>query len=324
MKPMLAGKFREEKVKGVLAFRDLTGQIKYDGIRVFIRNGIAYTRSLKPVRAESFQSWVAHNKRYLEGLDGEVTCGDIYAENCYHRTMTFMMSYNKPDEFTLNLFDKWDDDGSHEFRYDAARRVMEYYQSSVDPAIAARLALAPNRQLRTIEDVWEFHNEEVEKGGEGIILRDPHSYYKHGRGSPVQVDCVKMKEGGWVDTEVTCTGYYEEMHNANEATTNALGHTERSGHKENLIGKGTLGGFEVSGRLIDGRSFEGRIGGGPGLTHELRASLWAERETLPGRLIKMSYFNVGIKDKPRFPKFLGFRDPDDLCPPEEAQGDLFD
>lgn len=318
MKPMLAGKFVEEKAERQLP---LYGQIKYDGIRIFERDGIATTRSLKAARSTQLQSFFAHNKDFLRGLDGEIICGDPHAEGCYSRTDSAVMSYDKPHEdMRFYVFDKWDEPGNFEERMSVVEEICGHF--TMDNLVGDVKVLPAERHLFwTMDEVWEFYEEQTLLGHEGIILRRPDSYYKFGRGSPVQCECIKMKEGGWIDTEVIITGTYEENENTNEATINALGHTERSGHKENLIGKNTLGGFEIKGKLWDGRAFEGRCGGGPGLTHELRKQFWTNRDQLSGRVAKIKYFKIGVKDKPRFPQFLGFRDELDMD--EEQQLDLF-
>jgi DNA ligase-1 len=217
------------------------------------------------------------------------------------------------------MFDKWDEPGTFEQRLQV---IEDLHSSWVRDGGSDTLRLAETTLLWNMDDIWEFHDNAISMGQEGIILRDPKSYYKFGRGSPVQCELIKMKEGGWVDTEVLITGFNEENENTNEQTRDNLGNAQRSGHKENLIGKGTLGSFDVNGYLVeDGRSFECRVGSG--LDASQRAEIWANKADYLGRFIKIKYFNRGIKDKPRFPIFLGFRSTDDMEPEAVKQLDLF-
>lgn len=313
MKPQLAGKFVEEKVAKMLP---LIGQVKYDGIRSFVRSGILWSRSIKAIRSEQIQSWCAHNRDFLEGLDGELICGPPTAPDCYTRTSSSVMSYNKPDEFCFYAFDKWDEPTPFKDRIEVVAELTSHFVMESGPT---RIVMAPNVMLNTMEEVWAFYEEQVLLGHEGIILRDPDSYYKYGRGSPVKCECIKMKEGGWVDTEVKIVEFHEQLHNANEATLDNLGNTERSGHKENLIGKGTLGSISVKGNFVDGGApFECRVG--TGLDDAIRQAVWDNPDEYKDLFVKMKYFTVGIKDKPRFPTFLGFRHPDDM---DLKQGELF-
>lgn len=315
MKPLLAGKFIEEKVAKKLP---LFGQTKFDGIRIFQNDGPT-TRSLLAPRSEQIHSFFSHNRDKLLGFDGEIICGEPEAKGCYSLTDSSVMSFNKPHEdMRYYVFDKWDEPLPFEERANIIDELCLKYENDWIGNI--RVIPAERKLLRTIEEVWEFYEEQTLIGHEGIILRRPDSYYKFGRGSPVQCECIKMKEGGWIDTEVLITGFYEENENTNEATLDNLGNTKRSGHKENLIGKETLGGLEISGKLFDGRNFEGRVGGGEGFTKLTRQRYWNTREDLVGKIAKIKYFKVGIKDKPRFPQFLGFRDPLDM---DEEQLDMF-
>ena len=105
-------------------------------------------------------------------------------------------------------------------------------------------------------------------------------------------------------------GFAEELHNENEARTNALGHTERSTHRENKSGKGRLGALVVEGI---GGGFEGvgfRIG--TGFSQEQREVYWEARDQLVGRVVKYRHQPHGGKDLPRIPSFLGFRAEEDL------------
>jgi hypothetical protein len=104
------------------------------------------------------------------------------------------------------------------------------------------------------------------------------------------------------------------MQNANEAKINANGHTERSGHKENLIGKNRLGAITLK-ISWKGKITEVRVGSG--FTATQRMTLWEDRDFLIGQTVKFRYFDVGCKDKPRFPTFLGFRDPYDMSGQKE-------
>jgi DNA ligase-1 len=161
----------------------------------------------------------------------------------------------------------------------------------------------------------------IAAGHEGGIIRGPDTRYKFGRGTNSKGDLLKLKR--FVDSEAVVIGVEEELHNANEATTNALGRTERSSHKANKVGKGTLGALVVRlladhGDIKAGTEF--RIG--TGFTAAMRASLWTEAIRrldatgspggLDGRIAKFKWFPVGSKDAPRHPVFLGWRSPDDL------------
>lgn len=309
MKPMLAGKYEQRHVEKWIDHEGCYVQAKYDGIRVFIRDGIAYTRSLKPVRSTQVQAMIAWNKEFFEGLDGEMICGEPTAPDCYRRTMSSVQSYDKPDDdLRFYIFDRWESVEDFSQRWPELRDLDKTF--SQGRAIAAETSL-----VFSIEDMTELERRALEQGHEGLILRRPTAYYKYGRGSPTKGELLKVKQ--FLDTEAMITGFKEEMENTNEATINELGHTERSGHQENLIGKGVLGAVIAEGVYENGTPYEVSIGSG--FSHALRQELWESRQSLIGKWVKFKYFPTGSKEAPRFPTFLGLRDGDDM----DTQGDLF-
>jgi DNA ligase-1 len=139
------------------------------------------------------------------------------------------------------------------------------------------------------------------------MIRDPNGPYKAGRSTLKEGYLLKLKR--FVDAEAEVVGYQELFHNANEATTNVFGRTERSGHRENMIPMGMLGALTVRG--INGTYKDRVFNVGTGYDEATRIQLWKERGTLAGRIITYRFQEIGSKDKPRVPTWQGFRDPAD-------------
>lgn len=152
-------------------------------------------------------------------------------------------------------------------------------------------------ELARLESVY------LAEGYEGGIIRMLGSAYKFGRSGKAG-PLLKLKR--YIDYEAEVLGAVEELHNENEARTNALGRTERSRHAENKTGKGTLGALIV--RALNGPHEGVEFKVGTGFTAAVRASLWDERTALGGRVAKIKSFPVGTKDRPRHPVWLGWRD----------------
>ena len=308
MKAMLASKWSDKHNSEMFP---LMAQPKLDGIRVLVGpDGYLYTRSLKPVRNQELQSLVRNHADVLMGMDAEIIVGDKTAEDCYRRTSSAVMSYENDDiaYATLCIFDKWDMLNTPAFeRYKALVSVRHTWPDWCE--------LVKTDLLRNYESLQKYENKRILEGHEGVILRHPERNYKAGRGSPTKGELIKLKR--FADMEGVVVNVHEEMHNGNEATVNALGYTEHSGHKENLIGKERLGALELK---IDEQKWpSGVVRVGSGFTALQRQSLWLNRQELIGKTVKFKYFEVGVKDAPRFPVFLGFRDVDDM---EPTQGKL--
>jgi hypothetical protein len=144
----------------------------------------------------------------------------------------------------------------------------------------------------------------LEGGYEGVMLRDPFGTYKFGR-STVR-DNILLKVKRFLDDEAVLIAIEEKMHNENEAQKDAFGRTKRSSSIAGLVGANTAGTLIVENK-------EGQVFGvGSGLNDLMRDEIWNNKEKYLGRLIKYKYFPQGVKDLPRHPVFLGFRDSDDL------------
>jgi len=307
MKPMLASKWCEIN-ESMFPF---WAQPKLDGIRVLVGDdGYLYTRSLKPVRNYKLQSIVRNHKDKLFGLDAEIIVGDKTAEDCYRRTSSAVMSFESEDikHATLHVFDIWNDKHhNYDERYSQLIQRMDDFPDWVQ--------VVQTILVSDMEMLNYYETRLLNEGHEGVILRRRDALYKRGRGTPNKGELIKLKR--FVDAEGIIVDVHEERHNANPAMINSQGYKEHSGHKENLIGKNTLGAIEVK---LDKKWRSEFVRIGTGFNAVQRTELWQKKDELIGKIVKYKYFEVGVKDAPRFPVFLSFRDPDDM---EPQQGDLF-
>lgn len=293
-KPMLAKDGDLTKIK----FPQML-QPKLDGIRASVVNGRLVSRTLKLIPNEEIQD--ALGRAEYEGLDGEIVVGDPRAEDAYRRTCSFVMASSKTGEpWTFYAFDRWNTGLPFNRRY---ADLEDECDASLLPDNVELVATLPVRDLEHLDalEAWL-----LAEGYEGAILRDPNALYKFGRSGKTG-PLLKVKR--FVDFEAKVIGVYEEQHNANAATTNALGRTERSSHKAGKIGKGTLGGLVLRGLNGPAEGVEFRCG--TGFDAAQRASYWDEYDhgnDLIDQTAKVKSFPIGVKDKPRHPVFLGWRD----------------
>ncbi len=287
MKPMLAAKYDPDKQR----FPALAS-VKIDGIRCLIKDGQALSRKLKLIPNKFVQAWVYDNPE-LEGMDGELMIGDMTDDDAFRRTTSGVMSMDGEPDFTFHAFDMWN---KSEVSFVQRLGILSRRARHVED----RLMLVPQQVVHNNEEVAAYLASCEKLGHEGIMLREPDSLYKFGRSTPNTQELVKVKS--FEDAEAVVIGYEEEMHNANEATVSELGKTKRSSHKANLHGKGTLGALHC--RMV-GKNVEFSIG--TGFNQDQRERYWRNRENLIGEIVKYRYFAGGMKDKPRFPTFVGFR-----------------
>jgi DNA ligase-1 len=164
--------------------------------------------------------------------------------------------------------------------------------------------------VNNLEELIALEEKFVNEGFEGLMLRKLDSVYKCGRGTLRAMDLVKVKR--FEDAEAIIIGYEEQMENTNEAEKDNFGRTKRSSAKAGLVGKGTLGRWNVRGigKKWDGVEFG--LGTAKGVTQERRQEWWNNREKLVGKIVTYKYQATGSVDAPRIPVFKWFRDKDDI------------
>jgi DNA ligase-1 len=269
---------------------------KLDGIRAVTGPVSMQSRSAKAI--PNFYVQDKLSKCLGLKLDGELIVGEPTHPLCYTMTSSGIMTRAGTPDFKYHVFDCFDDMGiGFAYRYEQLiGRVLKLK----DP----RIVVVDHREFMNLESLMEYEAEQVRLGYEGIMIRSPGGIYKQGRSTMKEGILCKVKR--FVDTEAVVVGYKERLHNANEATINALGYTDRSGHKDNLIPMDTLGAV-----VLRHPDFEETFDCGSGFTDSQRAEAWSRRfDDLVGSVATFKYQSSGVKDKPRFPIFLRWRKPE--------------
>lgn len=279
-KPVLASEADSQVVFPKLA------SVKLDGIRCVTKFGGALTRSLKPVPNQHIRDMLAP----YQDLDGEIIVGEPTAPDCYRTTNSAVMSHDGEPQFVFYVFDCLQNP-TNPF----SRRFSDLQMRNLPNFIK----VLPQVYVDSQERLDELYAHYLEQGYEGAILRNEKAVYKYGRETAKSQNMLKMKP--YADSEAVILSAYEAMENLNEAFTNELGQTERSTHAENKTGKGMVGGFIVR-DIKSGIEFNCSAGK---LNHEERTELWGK--DLTGKIFKYRSMSYGVKDKPRFPRFIGWR-----------------
>ena len=263
---------------------------KLDGIRCIVIDGVACSRNLKPIRNKHVQACIG--KPEYNNLDGELIVGDPFAKDCYLKTNSGVMSADGEPDFRFYVFDRID---MPSFQF-----ITRYQQIPSLPFVE----IVAQWECNSEAELLEIEAELLAKGAEGVMVRSIDGPYKFGRSTVKDRILGKLKR--FADAEYRVVGFQERMHNGNEAVTNALGHTERSSHKENKVGRGDLGALVLE--TADGQQFNC----GTGFDDATRVEIWANRHSYMGKFAKIKSFLIGVKDLPRFPVWLGWRDTIDM------------
>lgn len=288
-KPMLAATWEGEP----LSF-PVYATPKLDGIRALTIDGQLVSRTFKPIRNKSI---VEALNDLPNGMDGELVSGNF--QQTTHRVMN---EDETEGDWQYWIFDYVCDDLTKTY-LDRVKDLLSWTKHNGTKNPTKILILEP-KQINSFEELLAYEKECLEKGFEGLIIRSAKSPYKCGRSTVREGFMLKLKR--FSDAEAKVVDFVEYEHNTNEAEKDNFGRTKRSDKKEGKVPGNMLGKFILE--LPDGR----RFGCGTGFDMEQRKEIWENKDKYLGKLVKFKYFEVGVKELPRHPVFLGFRHEDDI------------
>lgn len=311
-RPHLCCDYDEAKLKF-----PLIGMPKLDGVRGLNVDGRLVGRSLKrfdnPFLGKTFDGDI------LNGLDGELAYGDWCSPSLCRDTTGFVNRQTpkpgKPIEGDIHwwIFDHLHGDlldQPYHVRLDSAALAVSHIQSWA--GFGHLLRVVPHLLLEDMEELEMYEGKCLDKGFEGLILRDPLGMHKDGRATVTKGAYMRVKR--FIDVEGVVEELVEAMENQNEAKTNELGRTERSSHKENLAPKGMIGMLRM--RLLADVEYRGKklfekgmlvdVGAGT-MPHDERLYYFTHPEEILKKTGKLKLFPHGTKSKPRFPTWGGLR-----------------
>lgn len=293
-KPMLAGEVKDPKA---LTF-PLIASPKLDGIRCLKLDGKVVSRSFKPIPNHHIRETLA--SILPDNVDGEIMAGDTF-----QAVTSSVMSREGEPSFTYWMFD-FVPDGDVDMPYYKRMMAMIEWWDGQNDDVKDVVTLVPGQVIHSYGMLMEFEERVLKEGYEGVMTRAPKGPYKCGRSTTRQEWLLKLKR--FVDDEAVVIGFEEMMHNENELGVDELGYAKRSTSKDGKVPAGTLGKFKVKHETFP----DFNIGTGQGLTQELRQQIWDNRGEYMGKVVKFKYQDIGVKDAPRCPIWLGFRDPKDM------------
>ena len=281
-RPMLAATIKD---RNSLQY-PLFASPKLDGIRAIVKDGVVLSRKLLAIPNKHVQA--LFGKKEYEGFDGELIVGSPTSPSCFKETTKGVMTESGTPDVKFYVFDKINEAPFH-------RRFNSYYHT-----VGEGIEPIPQIVVYNIVALNSAEESFLEMGYEGVILRSPYSPYKYGRSTLREGYLMKLKR--FEDSEAVILDFIEQMHNGNSAEKDALGLTERSSHKENLVPKNTLGSLVVR-DVKTNKVFNI----GSGFDDETRKEIWENKESYLGKIVKYKFFPIGVDELPRFPIYLGIR-----------------
>ena len=259
-------------------------QPKLDGIACLAVNGVAVSRTMKPIPNKFIQSFFAANKYH--GLHGELMiAGD------FNDVQSGVMRIEGEPDFYYVVYDLWNHEGSYQERFDTLSTFL--------PEYVGRVKLIDNRLVGSAEKCDSLLTSIIDKGYEGAMLRDPESLYKQGRHTLKSQALLKLKK--FFDDEAIVIGFEEKMTNTNIKELDERGYSKRSHKLEGMVPADTLGAL-----VVKWKDVEFKIGSG--YNDEQRKHIWDNRENLLGKLVTYKYQELSKYGVPRFPVWKCFRE----------------
>lgn len=269
---------------------------KFDGIRA-VTNKQVMSRTWKPLPSVQVQEDFGGK---IEFLDGELIEGRETDFGVYNRTQSSVMAFDNPGEISYHVFDyvhpDWLDQPFYKRLEKAHQEIFLGDKELYKPAIHV--------EVNSLDELLEYEEESLMLGFEGIMRRNPIAKYKQGRATMLQDIIYKIKR--FSDDEGLVVAVEEGTTNTNEKQYDERGYAKRSSAKAGLVSAGTAGRL-----IIFWRGLEFPIAMGT-FTHKQRQWIWDHRDEVIGRIVKFRYFAHGVKDLPRFPRALGWRDKMDM------------
>lgn len=289
----------------------LGGFLKYDGVRVIHHNGF-YGRSMKLHKNPHLQQ--VFNRPDFFGFDSEGCVGNPGDPDlCGVTSGAFMRQKDNPKEGKLVKVDAIChvfDDFTNPLvpfidRYNiAADRVTDLLARDA----STPLAVFPMRIIKNHDDLLAFEAEADAGNHEGLILRRLDGIYKFGRCTEKEGIFLRIKR--FEEREGIVEDFEEGFTNTNEATKDALGHTERSTKKEGMVPNGQIAALI----LRDLKTNElVKVAAGR-MTVAEALHYFKNFHEIKGKISKYQVFNKGTGNfsKPRFPTHQSFRSPEDM------------
>lgn len=260
---MLANPYSPEKI-------DVIGwwhSEKYDGVRAIWTGTNFYTRNLTKIIVPD---WLKDQLSPNISLDGEF----FIKRNYFNQTSGIIRRKTPSDyewtQMSFMVFDCPGHPGTLEERYAFLTKVFR-------TTTAPHIKLVTQTPIKTLEHLTQLHQDLVDQGAEGSIIRHPHKTY-----TPTRSDYIlKIKEQR--DEDAIITGWQE-------------------GKGKN---QGKLGSLWVT--WTHSALIEFRVGSG--FTDFDRCAMTDAKTLYPkGMIIKVAFNGLQDSGKPRHPVFRGIRE----------------
>ena len=283
---------------------------KFDGNRCFCRAGDLLTRNMLDQPNQNLPAFLADMVRYASDhelcFDMELLIPDA-THHGVHGKVFNSHTAEIPKNTTVNVFDcltleEWNDRCKNVVPF--SERIKRY-QAFCAKVKGPYLSVG-QRPIRSAEEAQDDFEKAIDRGYEGIMLRNATAGYKQARCGHKGAWMLKFKAEATVDGVVTEVVQMRKMKDGIERTRNTFGRLETpTRNEDNYDLQDSVGALVV--RTEDGAECKVSFAAGVADADE-RRRLWADRKNVVGRWVEIKVFAVGAKDALRSGRIVRWRD----------------
>lgn len=296
----------------------LLASTKMDGCRLLFKQGKIVTRSLKELPNIQLNQKFESIRKYSEEkdwiLDGEVFAPRIpfqfivscfmtedyddkksikkWAELCQEHDY-FVSRQEVLDKLKFYCFDYFETDTRFAIRIDIVHEIATNFKDLMVPVI--------HRIVKSFEEVNSYFEDVLKDGYEGLILRNPNSYYKCGRCTIKENIAYKVKPWATIDSKIIGFIQATQVNEDAEKTVNELGRSRTSKRQEDRHAIDKAQAFVVD---FNGKELSVPIS----MPDEKKEYIWNHQDEYLNKYVEYKYMTVGMKDLPRIPKMIRMRE----------------
>lgn len=274
---------------------------KFDGIRCIFKDGEMLTRSLKHVPNIKLHERFAHLKKWSVDhdviLDGELWCRSVPFNELSGIVRQFECKL--PDDLFFYCFDTI---RNEKYDEEFTSRVCRY----MDLTGLKDLLPVDQWEVNDADAVESLFNNALDKGFEGLILRNPTGYYKTGRATVKENLMYKVKPFITSEAKVINVIQATVVDEKAEKKINELGYSKTSQKKDDRILIERASAVTV---LYNGQELKVTLA----FTNDEKSEIWNNRDNYIGKFIEYKSMEVGMKDGglPRHPTSIRWRNDKD-------------
>jgi len=323
-KPMLAPNNKVPLKLEDLSY-PLMASIKLDGIRCEFIKAELLSRSLKQIvniqLREKFQPLIAYAKGHDIILDGEIYNHEIpfslisscvttidhddkkavksWEEKCIEHDVD-MTREKAVANMKFHIFDSIQS-GYLQQPFTERNDIIKNIETDFSDIMIKIEQVIVNSK----EEVEAFYLKVLDMGYEGLILKNMNGRYKCGRGTIKEGLIYKVKPLETVDAKIIEVIQGTNAKEGSAKTINELGRSVTSKKKEDRVDNNMVADFRVNWEDTTVKVSCCKM------KHPKRKEVWKNKEKYLGKMIEYCFIPVGMKDKPRSPRFIRFREDKD-------------